>query len=153
MSLDVTLTMPEPIEKKIGSGIFVRLGGATVEISPEEWAARFPGREPVRVLHEEDTVTTREVYSRNITHNLNIMAEAAGLYKPLWRPDEIGVTTARQLIPALALGLSHLKEEPDKYRAFNPENGWGDYNGLVDFVASYLDACINYPKAEVSVSR
>lgn len=35
--------------ESLGSGIFVRENGATVEVSEEEWARRCPGREPVRV--------------------------------------------------------------------------------------------------------
>lgn len=27
------------------------------------------------------------IFSANITHNLNAMAEAAGIYKHLWRPE------------------------------------------------------------------
>ena len=41
------------------------------------------------------------IYSRNITHNMNKMADAVGLYKPLWRPDEIGITKAAQLVEPL----------------------------------------------------
>jgi hypothetical protein len=37
----------------------------------------------------------RELYWFNITHNLNKMARKAGLYQCLWRPEEIGITTAR----------------------------------------------------------
>lgn len=39
---------PSPPEK-VGSGIFVRSGGTTVEITEEEWKRLNPDREPVRV--------------------------------------------------------------------------------------------------------
>lgn len=29
------------------------------------------------------------VYAANVTHNLNRMADAAGIYLPLWRPEEM----------------------------------------------------------------
>ena len=48
-----------------------------------------------------------EVYSRNITHNLNKMAEAAGIYTVLWRPDENGITKAHQCIEPLRTGLGN----------------------------------------------
>lgn len=44
----------KPQREEIGSGIFVRENGATVEISEEEWYRRNPGREPVRVLKESE---------------------------------------------------------------------------------------------------
>jgi hypothetical protein len=93
------------------------------------------------------------IYDRNITHNLNRMAEEAGIYKELWRPDEIDVTHARQLIAPLRAGLERLKADPDRFRKLNPSNGWGSYEGLVQFVEEYLGACEENPDAEVSVSR
>jgi hypothetical protein len=35
--------------QEVGSGIFVRRNGASVEISEEEWRTKYPNREPVRV--------------------------------------------------------------------------------------------------------
>ena len=93
------------------------------------------------------------IYDRNITHNLNRMAGAAGIYAHLWRPDEIGVTKAAQLVEPLRAGLAKLLAEPDHFRTFNPANGWGDYEELVAFVQEYLSACEENPDADVSVSR
>jgi hypothetical protein len=94
-----------------------------------------------------------EVYQANITHNLNKMAEAAGLYQALWRPDEINLKLAGELIPLLEAGLERLEAEPAKYQKLNPSNGWGSYEGLVRFVREYLTACKENPDAEVSVWR
>lgn len=98
-------------------------------------------------------VRTVEVYSDNITHNLNDMAEAAGLYNVLWRPDEMGITTASQLIEPLRKGLAELVNNPEKYKKFNPKNGWGDYEGMVEFVRKYLQACEENQDAEVEANR
>ena len=151
MSLDVYLTVKEPIIKKASSGIFVRENGQTIEITQEEWNVRNPGREPIKF--EQKETETNEVYSANITHNLNRMASEAGIYEHLWRPDEIKITKAKELVEPLREGLHKLKSEPEKYKKFNPENGWGSYDGLVKFVDNYLNACYEYPEAEVNVSR
>lgn len=98
------------------------------------------------------TVKT-EVFSRNITHNLGPMAKEAGIYQHLWRPDEIGITKASQLIEPLAKGLALLESEPERFKALNPSNGWGDYGGLVEFVGKYLGACRQFPDGDVSVWR
>ncbi len=94
-----------------------------------------------------------EIYWRNITHNLGQMAAEAGIYEHLWRPEEIGITTAEQLIAPLREGLEKLHADPSKFKKFNPPNGWGDYEGLVGFVEDYLAACIKNPDATVAVSR
>jgi hypothetical protein len=89
----------------------------------------------------------------NITHNLNKMADAAGIYKALWRPDEIGITKASQCIEPLKAGLIELVTNKRKYEEFNPPNGWGSYEGLVSFVTNVLTACCEYPDSDVRVWR
>ena len=150
MSLDVYLRMKEIKRLKPAGRIYVRRDGSTQEISREEWDRLLPGREPVTVNEEAEV---NEVYQANITHNLSIMADEAGIHKALWRPDEIGVTKAKQLIPLLVDGLAKLSANPDHFRQFNPDNGWGSYEGLVRFVENYLSACREYPDADVSVWR
>ena len=150
MSLDVYLTLQDHSTSATGSGIFVRESGRTVEITRAEWNAKFPDREPVVVVTGDGDGT---VYHGNITHNLNTMAEAAGVYKFLWRPSEYGITTASQLIEPLRAGLERLLNNPESYLPFNPSNGWGDYSELVAFVMQYLAACERWPMAEVSVWR
>lgn len=93
------------------------------------------------------------VYEANITHNLNKMADAASIYKHLWRPEEIGVTKAKEIIDQLNSGLIELVMNPEKYEAFNSPNGWGMYEHFIYFCAKYLEACKKYPEATISVSR
>jgi hypothetical protein len=80
------------------------------------------------------------------------MAEEAGIGQALWAPEELGIETAGQLVKPLGIGLAMLKNFPERYKIFNPANGWGDYGGLVEFVADYLVACRLYPDAKVRVS-
>lgn len=93
------------------------------------------------------------VYSANVTHNLGAMAAAAGIYMHLWRPDEIGVTKARELIEPLRAGLALLKSDPRKFETLNAPNGWGKYVDFVPWVEEYLRACEAAPDAAVRVSR
>lgn len=136
MSLDVYLNK--------GVDVFDRDIQQYRTLTIEEWVKAFP------------TLSMPEgpmVFQRNITHNLGLMAEAAGVYKALWRPEEIDCTYAGQLIPILKEGLRKLKVDPIKYKAMNPHNGWGDYEGLMEFVKTYLNACREYPEATIKVSR
>ncbi len=149
MSLDVYLKTDHPL--KIASSerrIFIRENGHMMQISRDEWDRRFPGREPVTIEADDDDPY---VYHANITHNLNTMADAAGIYKHLWRPEEIGITLASELIRPLTDGLDRLRAEPDKFKQFNPPNGWGNYDGLIQFIEEYLLACKAYPSATVRV--
>jgi hypothetical protein len=96
---------------------------------------------------------TEEFYEANITHNLAPMADEAGIYEYLWRPEEIGIIKAAQLIEPLRSGLELLKRDPKRFEIFNPDNGWGSYSDFVPWVENYLNASIKYPDADVSVSR
>ena len=94
-----------------------------------------------------------KVYSRNITHNLNVMAEAAGIYGVLWRPEENGIETAIQAVPHLEKGLELLKSDPERFQQYNSPNGWGTYPHFVKFVEDVLQACIENPDATVRACR
>ena len=119
-------------------------------------------------FHEEK----EQLYSANITHNLNVMAEQAGIYKALWRPYQLhkdyvhiedynkemafedSVTIiASDIIPIIEQGLDLLKNRPDYFSKFNAENGWGKYVNFVPFVEKYLEALKQYPDSLVEVDR
>lgn len=75
-------------------------------------------------------------YEWNYTHNTNRMvnaaAEAAGLDLDgkTWF-DHLKGRTIYETRPFLAAIVAELAAHPDKYRAMNPENGWGSYDSLL----------------------
>jgi len=100
------------------------------------------------------------VYSSNITHNLGAMAGAVELsngmtlYHVLWRPDEQeGLKYAKDIWRLLDEGWNILLADPGRFMTYNPENGWGSYEGLCNFVYKYRNACWDNPDAELSISR
>lgn len=99
------------------------------------------------------TEDTEQVYWANITHNLGEMADAAGIYQALWRPEEINAKEAKDIIPIVEKGLADLKARPKHFGQFNASNGWGLYEHFVPFVEKYLEACKEYPDAVIKVSR
>lgn len=99
-------------------------------------------------------VETSDFYfSQNITHNLGKMADAAGIYGCVWRPEEHGIETANQLIMPLTEGITLLKSDPERFKAFDSPNGWGTYENFVPWLEKYLEACQTCPKGTISVSR
>jgi len=99
------------------------------------------------------------VYDNNITHNLGSMAanvklsSGLTLYDVLWRPDEHELILARDIAELLDEGWNILLSEPDRFKQFNPHNGWGNYDNLCKFVYEYRNACRNEPDSEVEVCR
>ena len=98
-------------------------------------------------------VQETEVFEANITQNLGGMAHEAKLYQCLWRPEELGIEYAKELITPLSLGLMVLKNDPEKFKKFNPDNGWGTYDILIAVIERYLKACKEDPDAKVYTSR
>ena len=99
------------------------------------------------------------VYNGKITHNLGKMANQVllsnghTLYQVLWRPDEHDWKFARDIVKMLDEGWNILLSNPELFKKFNPENGWGSYEGLCNFVYNYRNACWENPDAELRISR
>ena len=144
MSLDVYLELEGVKVEPVDEIIPIRVEGRIKNISLKEWNDLFPDREPVIPILTDNT----DVYSGNITHNLSRMADEAGICEYMWEPEEVGVERAEDLIKPLTEGLAVLKSDPVRFKKFNPKNGWGTYEGLVQFVEEYLSACTQYPEGK-----
>jgi hypothetical protein len=114
-----------------------------------------------------------EVYSANITHNLNKMADEAGIYNALWRPyqlkpeynipeddlqaeykfEEDNPVRAYEIIDIIEKGLEDMKARPKHYEKFNSSNGWGMYHNFIPWIEEYLKALKEFPEAQVVCDR
>lgn len=48
--------------------------------------------------------------------------------------------------------IEALEAEPEKYRAMNPENGWGSYDSLIEVLTEMRDTGRKWPSAKWSCS-
>jgi len=94
-----------------------------------------------------------DVFACNVTHNLGAMAEEAGIYQAIWRPEELGITHANGLIDIIEPGLKLMKEDPERFKKLDPANGWGSYDRFVPWIEEYLQALKKNPDAKVDVWR
>tara|TARA_R110000796_G_scaffold177590_1_gene294414 strand:+ start:896 stop:1294 length:399 start_codon:yes stop_codon:yes gene_type:complete len=123
-------------------------------------------------LHDPTaTYDTEELYHANITHNLNLMANNAGIYDALWKPYRllegcsytadrqeeedfrqlnIDKVSADMITPTIEKGLDDMKKRPEYYKQFDSDNGWGIYDDFIPFIEKYLEALKTYPKAIVT---
>lgn len=93
------------------------------------------------------------IFEATITHNLTRMADAAGIYRTVWRPEELGIKNARKLIQPLEEGIALLKSDPERFRQFDSPNNWGTYDQFVPWLERYILACRKNPDAEIGVFR
>lgn len=153
MSLDLYIISKKPV-KHNGTGIYIRVNGQNKELTYEEVNKLYPNT-PVDNITTEDNI----FWHSNITHNLGKMTaqcicecpNKVSLYQLLWRPEEIdllgkgGILTS-SYIKALSICLNDLKEHKDFYEKFNPDNGWGNYDSLVNFTESFVNAVNKIPQ-------
>ena len=45
-----------------------------------------------------------------------------------------------------------MENNPDKYKAMNPSNGWGNYEGALEYLKSILKECEENPNCIISIS-
>lgn len=100
----------------------------------------------LRLQHDEDDIHNNCLYLFDgITYNLSPMfREATG-----HRFADLDGMTGAQAFTILRRGLVELVSSPDVYKALNPENGWGDYEGLVDVMAKAVVTAVSNPDAVV----
>lgn len=92
--------------------------------------------------------------SWNVTYNLSPMLWDAGWQWPdgwTWSTQYLEGVKAADIGEKAMYVLRNLEADPEKYRAMNPENGWGDYDGLVRVWRDFVEAIRKYPEAKVGV--
>lgn len=120
-----------------------------------------------------------EIADRNYTANVSGMwAKALGLpekpwyrdgervigRRPLpgggWVSEPLNVWGLRLLHDApsseaagvLAAAVERMRANPDDYRPWNPENGWGSYEGALELLEWMADMAREYPATTIKVS-
>lgn len=81
----------------------------------------------------------------NLTHNLTPMLRAAGF--PGWRAFE--GAPASESAGVFAKVAAGLRANPERFRAMNPPNGWGTYEGALEVMERLRDLCARHPKATI----
>ena len=102
--------------------------------------------------------TTIDGTHLNLTHNLgkmaaSVKAEKGTLYQLLWRPEELYIYRAEELIEPLTAALMVLMSDKERLSKLNPENGYGDYDGLLKVTIAYLANCQKFPHGKIEVDR
>ncbi len=78
----------------------------------------------------------------NYTHNVNGMIRAAGMD---WSAEAIRKMTCEQFAHEVRLVFKVWDANPDRFRAMNPENGWGSYDSLRAALEEFVDKCDYFP--------
>lgn len=80
------------------------------------------------------------------TYNLSAMWRLAGVFDK--SSDLDGVRTI-DLAPKLVRALLLARENADDFRALNPPNGWGDYDGFLEILTKFTGLALQHPRGVV----
>lgn len=68
--------------------------------------------------------------------------------------SEKGPIYGVELLGTLPLeGIALLESDPNRFQQFDASNGWGTYKDFVPWLYRYLDACKEFPEANVRALR
>lgn len=95
------------------------------------------GPEPATIAHEP----------LNYTYNVSPMYRLAGL----GTPSEWDGKPADEVYRITTVVAKTMVERWDECVALNPENGWGDAGGALDFILHVRRVCADHPRATVRV--
>jgi hypothetical protein len=82
----------------------------------------------------------------NLTFNLSKMMTAANVH-----PDILKGKTGKEIIPILRKAWSELIKDPDKFKRYNPPNGWGSYEGLLTWLKETVETAEEHLDAKFAV--
>ena len=149
MSLDISIKSNEPVVNN-GTGIFIRENGKMKELTADE--AKEMGWEGIN----RDYVS-EYAWAGNITHNLGKMAfnvmpdgKPYTLYSLLWGGK---YKSCRDLIGKLHECILYMLMNKEELKKYNPENGWGTYEQLLEFTKEFQMACIDNQDCEIEIDK
>lgn len=96
-----------------------------------------------------------ELFTYNLTHNLANMARMAGVYAPIWHPNDPPYPRYEKAIDLIAIldhGIKKMEANPEYYKKFNPLNKWGSYDGLLKALNAIKHACFQHQNARPEAS-
>ena len=59
---------------------------------------------------------------------------------------------AGESVPQLDKAIQIMRDLPDVYRAMNPDNDWGRYEGALGYLEKLRAGCAQHPKTTIRVS-
>ena len=91
-----------------------------------------------------------EVTNRNITHNLNNLWRALGIYDDLYNSED---KKAKDIILSIQNAILKLGKNLSEYKKFDSPNGWGLAENGLNFLKELLIDLNEYPDATIKISK
>ncbi|HAU86055.1 MAG TPA: hypothetical protein DCW90_11335 [Lachnospiraceae bacterium] len=158
MSLDLYIESKTPVLHR-GTGVYIRENGETRELTTkQEVLTYFPDINPEEI--SETSYESNDYFHMNLTHNLTEMASqcriigtcnedsdsgVVTLHDLLWHPeDRLHIITPNMdYLQDVMACYRKLLENPDFFKQYNPDNGWGTFEQLLKKTKLYANALMS----------
>jgi len=91
-------------------------------------------------------------------HDLYEVGNYTSNVAPMWT-DALGESLrhlkdrkAADVLTQLEQAIHKMQTNPDHYRAMNPKNGWGDYEGALAYLQRLHEGCRRWPDGVIWIS-
>lgn len=85
----------------------------------------------------------------NMTYNI------APMYNKAFGVDDwkkvVGGKRAGDVIPEIFFAHKDMKDNPEDYKPLNPKNGWGSYEGALEYLNKLLVGCCENPDCTIDI--
>lgn len=87
----------------------------------------------------------------------NMTSNVAGMWR-LASPDTDGLAglhgmMAEKAVQPLSQAVLRMRADPEAYVPMEPSNGWGSYQGAMDFMDRILKACRKHPALTIYIDK
>lgn len=91
-------------------------------------------------------------FEANYTYNVSPMFYEA--FKGMLDDGISGLheKTGKDARHMLEIAIARMQDDPEKYKQWNPDNGWGSYEGALNLLCTLRGWCISAPLARFRVS-
>lgn len=105
-------------------------------------------------VHVRNPKTGRENWYEIIEIG-NMTSNVSGMWR-LASPETDGLAgldgmLAEQAVGPLSQAVLKMRADPDAYLLMEPSNGWGSYDGAMEFMSRVLKFCRQHPGLTISV--
>jgi hypothetical protein len=105
--------------------------------------------------NENNEDSWESISSHNYTFNVSTMfykafEKSGGNWKSFHDYESIN-KTCKEAIPELVNAITEMENNKEEYERLNPENGWGDYEGALEFLKKILKDCKKFPYGRIGV--
>jgi hypothetical protein len=87
-------------------------------------------------------------HNRDISPSFNYTSNVGGMF---WKAGKFSIKhlhgkTGAEAMMMLEPVVSYMEMHPAEMKALAPDNGWGDFQGALEFVRDILDVCAENPE-------